>query len=87
LHGRAVPGWLVGDYRGWNELYGSDVALRVYPNASVTLVGGGRARQGVYRSGQVHLRNGVYAIRRVRDGIRFTQQGDARNSVHLRRSD
>jgi hypothetical protein len=83
----AVPTWLIGDYRGWDESYGVDVALSIHRDASVLFVAGGRQRQGFYRGGQVHLRNGAYAVTRVRDGIRFTHVEDARNTVYLRRTD
>ena len=84
----AVPSWLVGDFRGWNESSGADLALTVYPNAAVVLVSGDRTRQGVYRDGQVYLRkSGTYAVTRVRNGIRFTKAGDERNTSYLRRTD
>jgi len=84
----AVPAWLVGDFQGWNELSGADVGLTVYPNASVVLVSGDRSRQGVYRNGQVYLRNsGSWAVTRTRGGIRFTKADDSRNTSYLRRTD
>jgi hypothetical protein len=84
---RAVPEWLVGDYRGWNEAYESDVALSIHPNASVLLVADGRERKGVYSDGQVRFRNGAYVVTRVRDGIRCTSVDDSRNRLYLRRVD
>ena len=84
----AVPSWLVGDFRGWNELSGTDVGLTVYPNAAVVLVSGERTRQGVYRDGRVYLRNsGAWAVTRARNGIRFTKADDERNTSYLRRSE
>ena len=84
----AVPSWLVGGFRGWNEFSGAEVGLTVYPNAAVVLVSGDRTRQGVYRDGQVYLRNsGAYAVTRARNGIRFTKAGDERNTSYLRRTD
>jgi len=85
---RGVPDWLVGDYHGWHEAYQTDVALTVYPDAKVVLVSRGKTRQGVYRSGRVHLKNAnvAYAVTQARHGIRFTQVGDAHNTVYLKRT-
>jgi len=83
----AVPEWLVGAYRGWNEAYESDVALTIRPNASVLLVTDGRERNGVYSGGQVRFRNDAYVVTRVHDGIRCTSVDDARNRLYLRRVD
>lgn len=81
----AVPSWLVGGFRGFSERDGSGLALTVHRDASVVLVTDGRKRQGVYRRGQVHLRNGAYAVMRAREGIRFTSLGDTSNTAYLRR--
>ena len=85
---RAVPDWLVGDFRGGNDGYESDVELlSIHPNASVVLVRDGRERQGVYSDGTVRFRHDAYVVTRAHDGIRFTSVDDSRDTVYLRRSD
>lgn len=83
----SVPSWLVGDYRGWSEPNEANVAVSVRPNASVLLVADGRQSRGVYRSGQVHFGSAAYAVKRLRDGVRFTHVGDSRRTLVLQRLD
>jgi hypothetical protein len=81
----AAPDWLVGEFAGWDEREDVEVVLQVRRDGGVTLVGGGRRQDGVYRNGRLELRRGVWRVQRLRGGIVIAPETAPGEGVRLTR--
>jgi len=81
----AVPGWALGDFRGWDEFEDQEVALHVERDGQVALFAGGQRHRGVYRSGRIQFARSTWTVREIRGGILLVPDYDPRRSISLRR--
>lgn len=81
----AVPDWIVGAFRGWDD--DGEVELRVRRDGSATLALDGRAYRGEYRGGRLFLRNGAWRVQRMRGGVVVAPEEDPGSVIRLARAD
>lgn len=76
------PSFLVGDFRGNNGYYGSNVALSVYSDGVVIgTVDGGQRISGYYRDNALILGNYRFDIEQDRAGFRLRESGQGGQGV------
>jgi hypothetical protein len=84
-HTSYVPGWMVGTFRGYNPLYGSDIVMTIRPDGRMTADVQGQAISGYINDEQLHTGPYIFDIDQTRDGFVTSQKGDRHNEVRYRR--
>lgn len=84
-HSSYVPGWMIGDFKGYNIKYGSEVSLTVDPNGKVNASVDGTRLHGYVNDERLYVGDVVFYIDRAGDGFNTTQVGKTDNQVHYTR--
>lgn len=84
-HSSYMPGWVIGEFRGYNLRYGSNVEMRIGADGRAdTLVNGARLR-GYVNDGRLYIGNAEFYIERAGDGFNTIDINDTSNQVHYSR--
>jgi len=84
-HTSYVPGWMVGTFRGYNPMYGSEVVMTIRPDGRMNANANGQAINGYINDEQLHVGPVIFDIDQTREGFITSQKGDRHNEVRYRR--
>lgn len=84
-HSSYVPGWLVGDFAGYNLKYGGEVKIRIDRDGRVLAWVNGQELRGYFNDGRLYIGDHQFYVNRAGEGFNTTQLGDASNKVHYAR--
>jgi hypothetical protein len=84
------PSWLVGTFRGFNEMYNLNVELRITDDGRIISIGtrddGTMSREtGNYRNGLLYIGRSSYEARSRNNGFLLTETQDRQNRTDYRR--
>jgi len=81
-HSSYVPGWMVGDFSGYNMQYGSDVDLHISSDGRVSASVNGARLSGYVNDERLYIGDLEFYIDRAGDGFNSVQVSDRSNKVH-----
>lgn len=86
-----APSWMVGTFRGYNNLYDADVDVHISRDGSATIdiyfKDGRRQKQrGGYRNGRLRIEGIEFEVREASNGITLRQVDDTQNKNVYRRT-
>lgn len=84
-HSSYVPGWMVGEFEGYNPIYGADIRMRIDSDGRMSAQARGQNLSGWVNGGQLNVGSSVFDINQSRDGFVTTEVGDRQNEVRYRR--
>lgn len=84
-HSSYVPGWMVGDFKGYNIKYGSEVTMTISSDGRMTARVDGTRLKGYVNDERLYVGNAAFYIDRAGDGFNTSQVGDTDNQVHYTR--
>ena len=84
-HNSYVPGWMVGEFEGYNPMYNADIRMRIENDGRMSAQTGGQNLNGWVNGGQLNVGSSVFDISQSRDGFVTTEIGDRQNEVRYRR--
>lgn len=84
-HSSYVPGWMVGEFEGYNPIYGADIHMRIDSDGRMSAQARGQDLSGWINGGQLNVGGNVFDINQSRDGFVTTEVGDRQNEVRYRR--
>ncbi|MCC7632601.1 DUF3011 domain-containing protein [Stenotrophomonas rhizophila] len=84
-HNSYVPGWMVGEFEGFNPIYNADIRMTIDSNGRMSARARGQNLSGWVNGGQLNVGNSVFDISQSRDGFVTTEVGDRQNEVRYRR--
>lgn len=84
-HSSYVPGWMVGEFEGYNPIYGADIRMRIDSDGRMSAQARGQNLSGWVNGGQLNVGGSVFDINQSRDGFVTTEVGDRQNEVRYRR--
>lgn len=84
-HSSYVPGWMVGEFAGYNLQYGSEVSLNISSDGRVMARVDGVSLHGYVNDQRLYVGDAEFYIDRAGDGFNTTQVGDNSNRVHYSR--
>jgi hypothetical protein len=84
-HSSYVPGWMVGEFEGYNPIYGADIRMRIDSDGRMSAQARGQNLSGWVNGGQLNVGSSVFDINQSRDGFVTTKVGDRQNEVRYRR--
>ena len=84
-HSSYVPGWMIGEFSGYNLKYGADVSMHIKPDGRVKARVQGTKLTGYVNDQRLYIGEAEFYIDRAGDGFNTTQVGDRANQVHYRR--
>jgi len=84
-HSSYVPGWMIGDFEGYNLQYGSQVSLNISSDGRLRANVDGVHLTGYVNDQRLYVGNAEFYIDRAGDGFNTTQVGDNSNQVHYSR--
>jgi hypothetical protein len=80
------PAFLIGDFKGFNNFYQSNIQLSIYSDGVViATLDGGQKVLGYYRGDQIFLGNGRFDVEQERTGFRLSPSGQGGNPVSYQR--
>ena len=85
-HTSYMPGWVTGDFRGYNNQYSSEVSMSIHEDGRVNATVDGEKIHGYYNDDQIHLGNYTFDVSRTPHGFETRQHGDYRNTVRYHRT-
>lgn len=84
-HSSYVPGWMIGDFVGYNLQYGSEVSLHISSDGRLRAIVDGVHLTGYVNDQRLYVGDAEFYIDRAGDGFNTTQMGDNSNQVHYSR--
>jgi len=84
-HSSYIPGWAIGEFRGYNVRYGSRVSLRIGADGRADLNVNGSPLRGYVNDGRLYVGNAEFYIQRAGDGFNTIDINDTSNEVHYSR--
>lgn len=84
-HSSYVPGWMVGEFKGYNLRYGAEVSMRIGGDGRAEAWVNGQKLNGYVNDQRLYIGDNQFFIDRAGDGFNTTQVGDAANQVHYSR--
>jgi hypothetical protein len=84
-HSSYIPGWMVGDFTGYNLQYGAQVDLRINSDGRAKANVSGTKLTGYVNDQRLYIGDAEFYIDRAGDGFNTTQVGDNSNKVHYSR--
>jgi len=84
-HSSYVPGWMIGDFSGYNLQYGSDVEMHISSDGRVSARVNGLRLTGYVNDERLYVGNAEFYIDRAGDGFNTVQVNDNSNKVHYSR--
>jgi len=84
-HSSYVPGWMVGDFVGYNLKYGSEVSMHIGSDGRARARVNGTTLKGYVNDERLYVGDAEFYVDRAGDGFNTTQLGDRSNQVHYHR--
>jgi len=84
-HSSYVPGWMVGDFSGYNLQYGSEVEMHISSDGRVRARVNGASLNAYVNDQRLYVGNSEFYINRAGDGFNTVQVDDRSNKVHYSR--
>ena len=84
-HSSYVPGWMVGDFSGYNLQYGSEVSLHISSDGRVRARVNGASLNAYVNDQRLYVGDAEFYIDRAGDGFNTVQVDDNSNKVHYSR--
>lgn len=84
-HTSYVPGWASGKFRGYNNEYSAEVAMKINSDGRMNGTAGGGNIHGYFNDGKLHIGNITFDVTRTPQGFETRQHGDYRNTVRYHR--
>lgn len=84
-HTSYVPGWMVGEFEGYNPTYDADIRMRIDSDGRMSAQTREQTLSGWVNGGQLNVGSNVFDISQSRDGFVTTEVGDRQNEVRYRR--
>jgi len=85
-HSSYVPGWMIGDFAGYNLRYGSEVTMHIGSDGRVRARVDGVKLKGYVNDERLYVGDAEFYIDRAGDGFNTVQVGDNSNKVHYSRN-
>lgn len=80
-----VPHWMIGDFKGYNMKYDSEVSMHISDDGRVKGRVKGTTLHGYINDERLYVGNAEFYVSRAGDGFNTTQVGDRSNQVHYTR--
>lgn len=80
-----VPGWMIGRFKGYNMLYGSEVMLSISEDGRVKADVQGTRLTGYVNDERLYVGDAEFYIERAGEGFMTIQAGNRSNKVHYSR--
>jgi len=84
-HSSYVPGWMVGDFTGYNLQYGSEVSMHISSDGRVKAHVNSIRLSGYINDERLYIGDSEFYIDRAGDGFNTIQVGHNSNKVHYSR--
>jgi len=84
-HSSYVPHWMIGDFKGYNMKYDSEVTIHISDDGRMTGRADGTTLHGYINDERLYVGNAEFYVGRAGDGFNTTQVGDTSNQVHYTR--
>ncbi len=84
-HTSYVPSWMIGEFEGYNAMYGTDIRMRIDGDGRMSAQARGQTLSGWVNGGRLNVGDSVFDISQSRDGFVTTEVGDRQNEVRYRR--
>jgi len=85
-HTSYMPSWIIGDFRGYNNQYSTEVSMNIHEDGRVNTMVNGERIHGYYNDDQIHVGNYIFDVSRTPHGFETRQHGDYRNTVRYHRT-
>jgi hypothetical protein len=85
-HSSYVPGWMVGDFEGFNMEYDSEVTMHISSDGRMTARIDGTRVTGYVNDERLYVGYVEFYVDRAGNGFNTTQIGDSSNQVHYVRT-
>ncbi len=84
-HSSYVPGWMIGNFKGYNMEHHKPVRLNISSDGRVNANAAGVPLQGYVNDERLYVGNLEFDIERAGDGFNTIEIGNSRNQVHYER--
>lgn len=84
-HASYIPGWVVGEFRGYNIRRGASVSLRVSADGRADVQVNGSRLRGYVNDGRLYIGDAQFYLQRAGDGFNTIEVADTSNQVHYTR--
>lgn len=84
-HSSYVPGWMVGDFSGYNLQFGSQVEMHISSDGRLRAYVDGANLTGYVNDQRAYVGDAEFYIERAGDGFNTSQVGNRSNKVHYSR--
>jgi len=84
-HSSYVPGWMVGEFKGYNLTYGAEARLRLDSDGRARAWVNGQELHGYVNDSRLYIGDHQFYIDRAGDGFNTTELGNKSNKVHYSR--
>ena len=85
-HSSYVPGWMVGDFSGYNLQYGAQVNMHISSDGRMRARVNGTKLTGYVNDERLYIGDAEFYINRAGDGFNTVQLGNNSNQVHYSRN-